>query len=202
MDCAFVIVSKKFLPNPRPQRLFFCTLFCTFLFFFQARLYWGPCCSRGEREQTIGYLACSLPEAGASLFLMWGEGRGVSRGRAGGVAWVFFSPLRWCFVQGACAVPCFCSWPPAFAPGSSKGAVGFFGLFLSFVQNLPQHAHSCPNMQCCPNMHTVIFSPIQFLCILLLEERCVQGQALQHCSKGSQVPACLIPLWETLHPYS
>ena len=29
-----------------------------------------------------------------------------------------------------------------------------------------------------------------FLCILLLEERYVQVQALQQCSKGSQVPAC------------
>ena len=44
-------------------------------------------------------------------------------------------------------------------------------------------------------MHAVIFSPIQFLCILLLEEQCVQGQALQQRgpgpSKGAQVPACL-----------
>ena len=31
----------------------------------------------------------------------------------------------------------------------------------------------------------------QFLCILLLEERCVQVQALQHYSKGAQVSACL-----------
>ena len=39
--------------------------------------------------------------------------------------------------------------------------------------------------------HIVIFSPIWFLCILLLEERCVQVQALQLCSKASHVPACL-----------
>ena len=38
---------------------------------------------------------------------------------------------------------------------------------------------------CC--MHAVIFSPIYFLCILLLKERYVQVQTLQHCSKGSQV---------------
>ena len=38
-------------------------------------------------------------------------------------------------------------------------------------------------------MHVpVIFSPIQFLCSLFLEERCVQVQALQLCSEGSQVP--------------
>ena len=77
---------------------------------------------------------------------------------------------------------------PAFAPDTllllwalQKWQLGYFGLFVSFVQNLPQL-----------HMHLVIFSHIQFLCILLLEERCVQVQALQHCSKGSQVPACLI----------
>ena len=56
-----------------------------------------------------------------------------------------------------------------------KVTVGFFGLFVCFVQNLPQL-----------RMDIVIFSPIPFLCILLLEERCDQGQALQCCSKGSQ----------------
>ena len=40
-------------------------------------------------------------------------------------------------------------------------------------------------------VYTVSFRPIQFLCILLLEERCVQAQALQHCREASQVPACL-----------
>ena len=35
----------------------------------------------------------------------------------------------------------------------------------------------------------VIFSPVQFLSIFLLKERCVQVQALQHCCNGSQVPS-------------
>lgn len=39
--------------------------------------------------------------------------------------------------------------------------------FLSFVQNLPQLY-----------MHGVIFSAIEFLCVLLLGERCVQVQVL------------------------
>ena len=56
----------------------------------------------------------------------------------------------------------------------------FFGLFVSFTQNLPQMCR-----------HTVIFSLIQFIFILLLEERFVQVQTLQPCSKESQVPACL-----------
>ena len=61
------------------------------------------------------------------------------------------------------------------------------GLLVSFylnVLNLPQR------------MQAVIFNHIQFLCILLLQERCIQVQALQHCSEGSQVPACLVNLSE------
>ena len=41
---------------------------------------------------------------------------------------------------------------PALAPGSSKEAAGFFGLFVSFVQNLPQL-----------RMHVVAFAPYSFL---------------------------------------
>ena len=37
-------------------------------------------------------------------------------------------PPWWCWVQGVCAVPCFCSWHSVYAPGSSKLSVGFFGL--------------------------------------------------------------------------
>ena len=61
-----------------------------------------------------------------------------------------------------------------------KWQLGFFGLFVSFSKALPRL-----------RMRAVIFSPIQFLCVLLLEERCVQVQALQHCSKGSHVAACV-----------
>ena len=64
---------------------------------------------------------------------------------------------------------------------TSKVAIEFFGLSVSSVQSLPQM-----------HMHTVVFSPTQFLCILLLREKCVQVQTLQHCSKGSQVPAHFI----------
>lgn len=41
---------------------------------------------------------------------------------------------------------------PCFSLGSSEVAVGFVGLFVSFVQNLPQLC-----------IYEVIFSPIQFL---------------------------------------
>ena len=69
---------------------------------------------------------------------------------------------------------CFCSQSPAFVPGLSEVITkGWFGLwvvffFVSFVQNLPQLC-----------VHEVIFSAIEFLCVLLLEERCVQAQVLQ-----------------------
>ena len=76
-------------------------------------------------------------------------------------------PLWWCSEQGACAGPCFCPQHPAFAPGSSEMAVGFL-VFLYLVHNLPQLC-----------MHAVIFSPLWFLCILLLEKVFVWVQALQ-----------------------
>ena len=50
------------------------------------------------------------------------------------------------------------------------------GILISFVQNLPQ--------LCIP---IVIFSPIQFLCILFLEKRCVQVQGLQRKRPRSQL---------------
>ena len=59
--------------------------------------------------------------------------------------------------------------------------LGFFGHSTAFVHNLP---HLC--------MHTVIFSSIYFFwLLLLLLERFARVQALQRCSKGSQVPVSL-----------
>ena len=46
---------------------------------------------------------------------------------------------------------------------------GFVGLFVSFGSRI------CPQL----HIHMVIFHPIQFLFILLLEERCIHVQALQ-----------------------
>ena len=72
---------------------------------------------------------------------------------------------------GPCTIPCFCSGQPVFPPSSLE--VGFLGLFVSFVHNLPQ-LHT----------HAVIFSPIQFLCVLLLEEMFIQVHALQQSIPG------------------
>ena len=65
-------------------------------------------------------------------------------------------------MRGACAVCCFCSRL------FKSGSWGFWSLCIFWVQNFPQLS-----------MYAVVFSPIQFLCILLFQERCVQVQALQ-----------------------
>ena len=73
-------------------------------------------------------------------------------------------------MQGACTVPCF-------APSSAEVAAGLLGLFVS----------CCPEFA--PTVHAVIFSPLEFLCILLFEEMFVQVQVLQQSVPS---PACLI----------
>ena len=123
----------------------------------QVRLYWGSftACCRKELKQTSS-LAHSWgwgQVVGRSAFLIWDEGRSVSRGQARGKGGFGGLPiLLWCWVQRACMVPCFPFQHPVFASGSSEMAVGFFFFFSSLyllVQNLPQL-----------HIHTVIFSPI------------------------------------------
>lgn len=63
---------------------------------------------------------------------------------------------------------------PALAPGSSKRQSGFFGLFVSFVQYLP-------NFAC----RQVFLVPAHFFAFPCWRSSVSQGQALQHCSKGS-----------------
>ena len=52
----------------------------------------------------------------------------------------------------------------------------------------------CPNWACMQ----LFLVPYNIFCILLLEEWCGQVQALQHCSKGSEVclSQCLVGPWE------
>ena len=60
--------------------------------------------------------------------------------------------LRWCYMQEACTVPCFCSQHPVFAPGSSKVEVGlFWSLYLLGAEFAPT-AHAwffIPVSPCC-----------------------------------------------------
>ena len=66
--------------------------------------------------------------------------------------------LRWCCVQGACMVPCFCSQPPAFAPGASEWLLGFL-------------ASLCLLSRICPTAHTCSYSSCHTCrCVLLLKE--------------------------------
>ena len=60
---------------------------------------------------------------------------------------------------------------PAFDPSTSEVAVGFLVYLYIFVHNVPQ-------------LCMRILSSLKFLC----QEAFVQ---VQHCSEGSQVPACL-----------
>ena len=62
---------------------------------------------------------------------------------------------------------------PAFASDPSEVAAGFLVSLYHVVCNLPQL-----------HMHAVIFSPLQFLCILLLKKTFVQVQTLQQSVPG------------------
>ena len=89
----------------------------------------------------------------------------------------FAHPLDGVVCRGHTQYPAFVP-DTVFIPGPSK--LWQLGFLISLYLLGPDFA---------PTVHVpVIFSPIQFLCNLLLEERCVQVQALQLCSEGSQVP--------------
>ena len=112
-----------------------------------------------------------------SSLLIWGE-VGLRPG-IGLEGW-----LRWCvflFVVSSAGehvqYPAFAPYPSFFPPGSSEIAVGCFLSLYLLVQNLSQL-----------HMHTII-SPIKFLCILLLKERCAHVQTLHQGKEGCQVLA-------------
>ena len=90
-----------------------------------------------------------------------------------GLAWevteVFCPPLRWCLGRGHAQYSAF---------ALQKWHLGLFGLFVSFVQNLSQLGmHACSYFK----PHTVsLYFAAQGV------KRCVQVQALYHCTKGSR----------------
>ena len=76
-----------------------------------------------------------------------------------------------------------------FASGSSEMAVAdFFGLFVSL----------CPECELTAHAHSYFWSHTVSLYFVAGGEVC-PGTNNAHCSKGSQVPNCLIPRRETLH---
>ena len=114
----------------------------------QARLYWGPSCSKGEGEQTTCSIACSLAEGGQACFL-YGVRVGVCpRVKPEWVTEVIY-PLPLVVVcLGPCSLLCFCCRPPAFG-SLQKWQLGFLVSLYLVDQNLPQLL-----------MHAVIFSPL------------------------------------------
>ena len=108
-----------------------------------------------ERKQVTGSVTLSQSQTGDSQFLIWSEGSGVPRGRAGGVAQVVCPPLCGVECRWACIVLSFCSW-------LFRSRSWALCLCIFLVKNLPQ-PHMCS-----------YFCPIQFLCIFYLQERCVQ----------------------------
>ena len=150
----------------------------------QARLYWGPCCcSSGEWEQTTGSLACSLPEPGRA-----GSFYGVRVGVCPGVGpegWLrcFAHPLGGGVCRGHAQYPAFAPDPLHLLQALQKWQLGFLvSLYLL--------SRICPNYSCVQ----LLLVPYSFFVFCSLR-RGVQVQALQQCSKGCQVPACLIWAW-------
>ena len=86
-------------------------------------------------------------------------------------------PLWWCWTPGPCTVPCYCSWPPSFAPGSSEVVMGFWSLGILLFR-------ICPNCTCTQ----LFFVPYRFF-VFCRWRRHLSWCKL--CSRGSKVPACL-----------
>ena len=128
----------------------------------------GPLLQQGA-ARTNNRFSCLPAEGGQSCFL-YGVRVGVCPG-VGPDGW-----LRWSahpFGGVVCKGHAQC---PAFAPGSSRAAVGLFGLFVSFGSRI------CPSCAC-TQLFLVPYSFFVFCCSRRGVSRC------KHCSKGSQVPA-------------
>ena len=109
----------------------------------QARLYWGVCYSRGEREQTTGSPPAAWGEV--SLFPIWGEGGGGSRNWSGwrGLPSGLPTPLVELSAGGRCSALlllrtlCFCFRL------LRSGSWVFWSLCIFWIQNVPQLC-TCP----------------------------------------------------------
>ena len=148
----------------------------------QASLHWSPCCSReGENKPQAPLLPRGVQgKLVPTLLPLWGWGD-VSRVRAEAVAQVVCKPFGGAVCRGQAQYPAFVP-APCFAVGSLDVAVYwwwffFFLVFLRLVHNLSQLC-----------MHTVIFVTYRFLIFCSLRKHLFR---CRHCSKGSQVPACL-----------
>ena len=110
-----------------------------------------------------------------SWFLIWSNSRGRSRGQAKWGAYVVCPPLRWWCVQGHVQHPAFASGSWLFRSGSQDFS---FCIFLPII---------CPSSACMQLF--LIHCNFFVFCGLKCLSRC---KYYSHCSKGSQIPACLI----------
>ena len=101
------------------------------------------------------------------LFLTWGEGRGVSRGRAGGGLRCFAHPLL--CAGGTCSTL-------LLLQALQKWQLGFL-VSLCLLSRI------CPNCACM-RLFLVPYSFFVSCCLRRGVSTC------EHCSKGSWVPAC------------
>ena len=166
---------NRYLPSPMSFTLLFCfyvfiySFLPSFIFFFQARLYWGHYCSRGEWEQTTGSLVYLLPDVGlaCSLYGVRVEVYSEVKPEA--------SPLRWCSVQRACAVPCF-----------------FSRLFRSGSRHFWSLCIFCPALAPTVHSHSYFQSHIVSL-YFVVRGKVSPGASFAALQQGSQIPASLIP---------
>ena len=143
--------------------------------------------------KTSNKFPCSLPkvEGAGSLY---GVRVGVCPG-VGPEGWLrcfahrFAGIERWGHVQ----YPAFAPDTLFLLPALQKWQLGFFWSFCIFCLEFARTVHA-----------QQLLVPYSFLLIsiFLLWETLVQAQALQHCSKGSQVPACLTLMSLLLTPGS
>ena len=84
-----------------------------------------------------------------TFLLIWGEGRAVSRDRAGGVASVVCPPLCAVPCRGPCAIPCLCSLLQFFCSWLFRNSSWVHFVFISFGSEFvpTAHAHSYYSVQ-------------------------------------------------------
>ena len=135
----------------------------------------GPLLQQMGEQATVS-LACSPPE-GRQAYFLYGVRVGVCPGvRAEGWLRCFAHPLEGGVCRAHAQYPAFTPDMLFLLPGSSKLAVGFFGLFVSFRYRI------CPNCSC-TQLFLVPYSFFVFCCWRRGVSRC------KHCSKGAHVPA-------------
>ena len=125
--------------------------------FLSGKASFGPLLQQwgSNSKQQVPLLAHSL--SGGEPFLIQGGDKDMSRGQSGGAARWFAHPSGGVEFRGHTQYPAFALDTWFLLQALQKWQLGFFSLFVSFVQNLPQL-----------HRHKRIFSPLEFLCIFFV----------------------------------